>query len=138
MKVTCYQRDISFLKKKFLLKYAYLLCCVSFCCKAKGFSYTYIYIYMYVCIFSPFLVGKSPPLSQIRQLTFPHLGKLEVGRVLQAWHSLGVRDPGVFSLPFGSSYTLVRPHCTVFRCGYFLHFLSPSSYEPIQFKSFCL
>ena len=47
MKVTCYQRDISFFKKKFLLKYAYLLCCVSFCCKAKGFSYTYIYIYMY-------------------------------------------------------------------------------------------
>ena len=38
-----------FLKKKFLLKYAYLLCCVSFCCKAKGFSYTYIYIY--ICIF---------------------------------------------------------------------------------------
>ena len=46
MKVTCYQRDIS-LKKKNLLKYAYLLCCVNFLCKAKGFSYTYIYSFTY-------------------------------------------------------------------------------------------
>ena len=51
MKVTCYQRDISFFKKKFLLKYAYLLCCVSFCCKAKGFSYTYIYIFFLHILF---------------------------------------------------------------------------------------